>query len=433
MLTKNKYIIWISKKTLRLYSIGVAGHSLFTLLKEMPWSMETLGPMFLSLRNLIKGEIRILVDDDLVYTFCVEAPTSKNAQRAEMLAKIEELVPEDMNNTIWDYKEGVEINGKKYSEVMVLLSDFYDTLHKAIFDAKISVEAIEPLSYTLLGGIIPNVPFVLIYKHDSTLMAVVYKKSVLWTKIINKFDLTEFRRFVDFTKVRFGIDINQVIVSAEMNLEEIGTLEKFEVRQTMLNPVLDIAVRADIHGKDADVLNVRIIENAEKEAKNHKLVIGAFAVGIVVLISTLFLILRLAFNPKTRDRVIETPVVTETTESTQSTSSTNEQNSTNTSTTPEQNSEPNFDIKIQILNGTKVPGLAKKLADEFTAAGYTTIVTGNSPGDHLTTDAKLKNNLDTPTTNSIDTIIKKSYPLYTSSTSEEVSEYDLVIIIGSKE
>lgn len=128
------------------------------------WSAKNLANVLGDVYKKFKAKkIRILLGDNLNYTFNLNIPgdlTGKE-EREYVFEKVRELVPENLSETDWDYREIKSklkhANQTKKVIVFVPVKGLYDMLQMALDNSSFEVEAIEP---ELIAGLRNSNPLV---------------------------------------------------------------------------------------------------------------------------------------------------------------------------------------------------------------------------------------------------------------------------------
>jgi hypothetical protein len=144
------------------------------------------------------------------------------------------------------------------------------------------------------------------------------------------------------------------------------------------NPILGIAKKTDISGKDEEVLNITVVPTAEKRKLSMNLA-GVAGMAVMTLVM-LFLVVKYG----TRKTVVQTPAPTPTI-----TIST-----TSPTPTVKMTVKAWADLKVMVQNGTTTAGLAGKTATVLKNGGLNLVESGNADSsDHPTNKLIFKDNL----------------------------------------
>lgn len=88
-------------------------------------------------------------------------------------------------------------------------------------------------------------------------------------------------------------------------------------------------------------------------------------------------------------------------------------------------------INIQVLNGTGVAGVASKVKDMLTAAGYTSVTTGNAQAYEYESTVIMAKPAVQASVPALQTLLSKTYTLDNQKNNLDASNpYDVVIIVG---
>lgn len=220
----------------------------------------------------------------------------------------------------------------------------------------------------------------------------------------------------EFEKVLQGLTSNKVDIEAVEPVLLSSTRNE--------NPVLGLAMKKDISGDDANVLNLKYEtdgeENVPQEGKKGGNIKKLFVILLVVALAgggAVFLLLSgrqqktEAPAPSTSSEASVEPIV---------------------QTTPEPTILPREEYSINILNGTGVPGDAGIAQDVLENAGFTTITTGNAEVfDYDLTEIGTNEEIPEEIVIAIREALSQEYELAENYLLTPDSDYDVVIITGS--
>lgn len=101
--------------------------------------------------------------------------------------------------------------------------------------------------------------------------------------------------------------------------------------------------------------------------------------------------------------------------------------------TPSPSSVSKEDIRVQILNGTGIPGEAGYLQGQLRSSGYTNITTGNADNtSNATTQVIFASSVSADVVTEVTTQLKSIYQTVQSDTSRSLTSTDIQIITGLK-
>jgi len=228
--------------------------------------------------------------------------------------------------------------------VFLLLSDSISYFYEKVLDPPLSLD--DNFKTKLLDLIKPEIPedfseFIWDYKVENTLDG--------------KQEITIFAPVKEFQNL-----INEISNSLNIRIEAIETESIASFRDP--NPILGIAKKTDIKGKDEEVLNLSITPTIKKKKNIFKII--AIIISIFLVVFTIYSIIKAIpkKNPKptnSTSTIIQTPTVTPTTTLKNWT-----------------------DLNLIVQNGTSKAGLASKTALIFKNSGINQVETGNADNDN---------------------------------------------------
>ncbi|OGC49756.1 hypothetical protein A3A69_02300 [candidate division WWE3 bacterium RIFCSPLOWO2_01_FULL_37_15] len=93
-------------------------------------------------------EIDLLLDDQLCYVlnFSLDKNINKHYERAEVFKHVQKNIPEVLNDSDWDYKEGGENDNKVEFLIFAPVKSKFQFIAKAILNSKCKVRVVESVS-----------------------------------------------------------------------------------------------------------------------------------------------------------------------------------------------------------------------------------------------------------------------------------------------
>ncbi len=369
MLTNTKKIIAITKDKVIASEVKLDNKKLVSSF-EFGWKPETLDLVFSEIKKRFKSsQFRILVSDSLSYVVRASVPANvtKDEEREYVGQSIQEKIPDELNDTDWDYKvvgrekEQKSIGSVRDVIVFALVKDFYDQLKNAILKVNLPVEAIEP-------------------------------ETVAKTRDVN--------------------------------------------------PIIGLALKEDIVGRDEEVLNLNPSQTeikkestttektyATEETKdgesNEK---RSLKVRIIFFISIIFFLLGvllfIKMNPF-RKRVEFSQPTPSPTASIEKVTPTKE---------PVEETPDLSQFKVQVQNGTGVEGGADEVKEILGKVGFTNIETANADSfDYKETEIRVKDTVSKETTEIVRKALSFVYTLKEAEITLEASnDFDIVVVVGEK-
>lgn len=212
--------------------------------------------------------------------------------------------------------------------------------------------------------------------------------------------------------------ISQAFASLKMEIEAVEPEDVAKTRHE--NPVVGLALKQDLKGKDEEVLNLKLsvtqsTPNPKISSKNRKSPIILFIVVLsFIIIATVIFFRQVQTKPTAEPVVTPTPVA---------------------SITPSLEASLNLsEYLVQILNGSGIAGQAGAVQTLLTAKGFNKFTLGNAKLYNYTdTEISLKANIADDVFKAISDILENDYTVVKSAPSlSQNSTYDVVITVGRK-
>jgi len=348
-------VITIGREEASLSLVNTAKKTIIKETKEkwVPENTEKTETLINSLIKTIgKSRVRLLLKDDVSYL--MELPFSEKITRAEILSKVAEKVPEDLDEYSWDYKKETEEKIIAFAPVKKV----YDTIVTPLRNAGIQIEAVEP--------------------------------------------------------------------------EEIA-------KKRHENPIIGMALKKDIKGKDENVLNLKNkVPEPKKEDSSDETPKPKNNKNVLLVIISIFLFLCAGgigtyywLSNKTPEETLqETPI-----ENKKPSETLEIQESTVAETLKVESPKIGIkDTKLLILNGVNTPGEAERVKDILETKGFTDIETGNAIGfPREMTEIQLKEETADIVLETIKETLSSEFNLKISEKYlEKDAENGVILIIGQK-
>jgi hypothetical protein len=479
-------ILYISENKFQAFYVSGAKKPKPELKKTIDWTIETFESDLAQIKKFCDSEIRILIDDELCLVVGISVSQKFSGDRENVRKKAEEVIPEDLSKTIWDFKELLLTKNKQTGEEMVSLQivalpeDFSKNLINAINKASLNVEAIEPLSTALARELEDeNTPSWCIYtKENPTLFFVdrgLVHFSRSFSREVTSKDIVQLNAFVED---RFGVKPAKIIVAgvgaenylASLSLDEIKT-EKYSI-----DPFISLSKKEDVYGTDKFILNlsesIRMLNKENRSEKNEsdetleklqseqqkeliasygelganeliktlkdeakkdrwrlKMTIATFAISLCTIILGVLVMYQRQAQEQTIQSLIRgnNLIIWENIKGIQVSTTTDEFQTASTTT-----EIPMSELNVTVLNGSGKTGEAKRVAAILAAQNYKIIKTGNADNNNYeTTQIKFSQRVGESTRSNIETLLGSSYNIEVAQTLLEESEkVDILIIIG---
>ncbi len=213
-----------------------------------------------------KKNIRIVLAETLVYVTVLSFPRGTVLTRENIRARAEEVIPEDLQKTDWDFRTlGYSEHSKGDSEMLVQVAViervFSNYLERAIQSSKMRVESIVPESCLLASFEAHEEGVVVIAEQDreSFLLLAACRGVVLATET-KKGELTEgdIEQFLTFLSSRKLEQVTKVFFSRVTDpalVEETERKHGIPSATRLYNPLLGAAYER-VTGKDEQILNL---------------------------------------------------------------------------------------------------------------------------------------------------------------------------------
>lgn len=472
MFKSKKTIIYLTKNKLRAGFVTTRPPLKATDLIESDWSLENLGQVLAQVKIKLKAKkIRVLVGEELSYVVSLAIPKTEVKEKDAIKLKLQEVIPENLDESVWDFKETAQTKDKKIVQVVAFVKSFFEVLSAGLNQAGIEAEAIEPTSLALARLTeTEKQPHLIIHKSLEALALVADHGLVVASETFDsQVNLPKIGQLLDFVSRHFNITPAKVILSGDMEGFDTKQLEAKDrqIEQKNLDPMIGLALKQDLKGKDEEVLNLKVLniastpkpnqndseskiekEIVEEEIKNkeefpknnrqpqvflsdtqkpplvNKKLLIIFLV--ILLLSGLTLggifTYRSLTKPEAKPEATPTPVVEATPTPEISPSS-----------TPEVKINL-ADYSVQILNGSGVAGEAGAVQEILTAEGFESIDTGNADSyDYSDTEVQVKKDTPEVVFETIERALNSEYTVLKSDKIlAEDSGYDILVIVGVK-
>jgi hypothetical protein len=261
MFTNKKSIIFLTKSKIKITSVSLGAKPKESLIAESDWNFDNLLAIILKHRKSIGSSARLLLSEDFVYVINLSFPSAVILNRDAIRQKAQEFIPEDLNETIWDYKE--------ISERQILLAsavkELYKDLSKIIFKSGLQITTIEPLSLSLARLTKREAdPILFIFFYDKAYLTLAQKEAVYATERIElPINKDKVKKFISFAKENYGITPKKIVFcgdTKDLNFKDYEK-ENFKVEIQDLSPTISLAYKADVKDKDKKVLSLELFRN----------------------------------------------------------------------------------------------------------------------------------------------------------------------------
>lgn len=401
------YILYLSKTKIEVFKKE-------NKISEVSWSKDNLVEVLGRLKSTFSSKFKVLLADDFISITSLLVSKKESKKRKLVLAKVQPIISQDLNQTTWDYKVVASLGKSKLVQIIYLNKDFFDQFRIAVHRHKIKIKLVESLSTGISRFLSKNkLTFVLF----ENLVIISFNQTPIFSKVLDK-PLTQddINQVFAFTKARFNILPQQIIFSptgdtAFSPYDFAGLTPEY----LDINPITGLIHSSNVTGPDDSTTRLEIkspqpvIINQSSLSKKIAIILAV----CIFLVAGLLISSKKIFNRNT-DYV--SPVVENIPQN-----------------TPTPIPTINIDsLKIQVLNGSGITGEATKVSTLLSQNKFKVANTGNAPNyDFVKTEIKVKNTISSTVT---DLLIKSLENQYVSTISaiklDDSDEYDIKITTG---
>lgn len=264
MFEKKKIILFITKSKITVFRVVINNKPNQKIIGQFDFTLPLLDQILLKIKRIGNNNIRILLSEEFVYVTSLSFFSDSILNKTIVEQKAQEVIPEDLKQTIWDFKQITNLpfsssHSQTNIQVIAAVKTLFEPLNNSIIKTGLRVEAIEPLSYAL-ARFTKNQekPFLFAYVSDYLFLTFAQKEIVFATERLNHIDATSINQFIAFVKENFSIEIKNIVFCGNIkNIDAkqfINTGLEAEVQN--ISPVISLAYKQDIKGRDKDVLNL---------------------------------------------------------------------------------------------------------------------------------------------------------------------------------
>lgn len=267
ILPSRTYLVFLNRNLIRVVSVN---KSLKSEIKyQRSWSTAAVSQIVEEIRvQLNPKSVRILLSDEIAYvtTTSIESNQMGSEARFDLVDDVLSTFPEEKENLIWDYKLSFIEDDRSYYQIAGASKAIVGPFASEFEQKNISVDSIEPLSYSLSRAIPAKYGLgIIIHADDIGAYYVFIKKgTVMFSEYYdNSGDPYEsFKGFVDFLKDKYAADLEEgdsvldVFNSSKLMIpSEIDGISLRHVKID-IDPYLSLHNKSDLKGKDEAVLNL---------------------------------------------------------------------------------------------------------------------------------------------------------------------------------
>lgn len=419
MFNQEKNILYITKNKITAAKVSLSNVPKVTNFFQSEWSNETLADILIQIKKKAGNIVfRILLSDDLVYTTTVFIPFNSPNERQIVLEKVQEFIPEDLKTIPWDFKDFVteqknsHLSKLKTVQVIAFISSFIDVFKEAVKKSGIVTDVIEPNSCALSRLTITDKDPQLIISGQENISVCFCHQGLVYgvESFTTQPNEIQINSFINFISERFNIKPLKIILNNK--IEEI-VVDEYKIEKKSLDPIVSVAFKKDIIGRDEKVLNLEIAQLNNPSSKNIFKKLFPILIICLILVGMGFFFIKKAKAPPTQ---VKTPTTINI-----------------TSPTPTQILINKQDITIQILNGSGIEGVAGKMESLLKNQGYTIVDLTNADNyDYLQTEIRVKEKITTAFYDSLEKVLKSNYKIVKGDLLTPNEKNDIVIIIGKE-
>ncbi len=304
MFTTKKSIIFITKSKIKITSVTLGTRPKENIISESDWNFDNLLSFFLKYKKIIGNSARLLLSEDFVYVIMLSFPSVVVLNRSVIREKAQEFIPENLNETTWDFKEVFKTPAslqEKQRKILVAsaVKNLYEDLSEVIIKSGLRIETIEPLSFSLARLTQKQQdPILFVYLYDKAYLTLAQKDLVLATERLDlPINKEKIKKFILFTKENLEISPKKIIFcgnTQNLTLKEYEK-ENLKVQIQNISPTISLAYKEDVKNKDEKVLNLELLRNFSPSLSTNKItiktnrfpafwIIGIFSLIIVIIV-----------------------------------------------------------------------------------------------------------------------------------------------------
>ncbi len=264
MFANKTTVVFITKSKIKITSVENAKKPKETILFESNWSLDNLAQILEKSKKLIGTSPRLLLSEDFVYIVSFTLNPTENPVQNIIKQKAQELIPEDLNETIWDYKE---IGDKKYIAASCI-KRLFDPLKEILIKSKITFDLIQPLSYSFTRLNQKDVnPLLFVYLYDKVYLTFLEHEAIIATYSFSLPLVKEnLKKIIENVAEKNNVTPKRIIIfgnTDNINLKDFE-LDKMKSEIQNLSPSISLGIQEDFKDKDKKVLNLQFIKVSDQ-------------------------------------------------------------------------------------------------------------------------------------------------------------------------
>lgn len=454
MLKHNKLAaVYITDRT---FWVGVPNKKSIELY-EVSWNGEDLTTPFAKLKEQFSiNQVKIILGNALAQIAVLKQAKDK-LNREAILDSVKELFAEDVQDLSFDWKSLEDMGDYSLIEITAAPNFLLQHVKDAASTAKISIVAIKPVS-VLLAEQTKDItkPHLIIWRKQEALALIAYEGFVYQARDIETYAPQRIQALLNFNLEHAGLPIEQAALSwSEAALDQTKPAPEMPptitaTTQKELDVIRFFIDQKPSKGKDATVLDLlrekqpepvvdeelpiaeeastlpvlphskMPIRNFSLEGSNNPNPLRWLFIIVLVLITAgatalggYYILTKPNNSPDSTDQVSPTPQIAPT-------------------VTPTAAPIDLESLKIEILNGSGVPGEAGRVETLLKSAGFGDAQTANADSyDYETTEISVGSSVAEEVKQTL-TQALQTYELDPIAVSSGSAEFDISIIVGSK-
>lgn len=275
MFSQEQLILFISKQQIDPAWVTIGREISIRHEDTISYTKETLSEAFQKIGAFSKGNIRVVLSDELVYVAGFSVSSETKVTRELMREKAEESVPENLQKTDWDFQtlhsaEKRKKGSETLVQVVVVQKSFSESFHQALDTNLLHIESILPMSFVFANaeGLANGVSVIIEQYEGTTTLCGVEEGFVIATHIEHGVvTLEKAKEFLHFLSTYKGKKAEKIILSHCPDLwrdffEQLS-LEGYAVEAKDFDVFTLAALQEKISGRDEDVLNIDMFSSPE--------------------------------------------------------------------------------------------------------------------------------------------------------------------------
>lgn len=303
MFESKKSILFITKSKVKITKVTL-GKFKETIIGEFDWTQETLSNSLSKFRKIIGNSARLVLSEDFVYVALLSFPYGTILNKDIIKQKAQELIPENLNETVWDYREIPSVSSAQSKKIQVaaVVKKLFENLSWLILKSGLHVQQIEPLSFSFSRFAKNQEKSILfIYIYGEVFLTLVQKDAILATERLElPLNKDKLNKFIAFTKQELAVSPEKIIFcgnTGDLNLIEYE-IESIKTEIQDLSPTMSLAYKKPIKGAHEKELNIELMNNYKTHKsfnnpqKSPNLFIVGIIIGVIIIIFEIFLYFR---------------------------------------------------------------------------------------------------------------------------------------------